>query len=357
MTAPFECGARLPEPAPSFEVAAPVAPQAVGKRYLLRPASELWAPLPPLRYIADPVIPRATVAELVAFGASGKTWLAVDLAVAVAAGRPWLGRWPCPAGRVAILDWENGDRELRRRLMAISPEELPGIEACTAPTISMTDEVFAAAIAAVATGRDLVIVDTFRAATGGADENDSTIRAPLDALRRVAEVTGCAFFVLLHARKSAPTAGQSDPREVGRGSSALFDAADVVLHVTATDGLLTIAQTKSRLGRAAEPIVVEIRDTTNGRVVLVANDANDAEAARHQRATDELTKIVLAVVRANPRASTRAVCELAHRNYGRVLAALDMLDRGGAVRNLSSSRKGASWVAVERAATPEREAP
>ena len=323
-------------------------PKAEPKRYILRPASELWAPLPPLRYVAEPVIPRATIAEIVAYGASGKTWLSVDLACAVAAGRPWLGRWACPVGRVAILDWENGDRELRRRLMAVSPDALEGVDACTLPTIAMTDAAFGAAILGVATGRDLVIVDTFRAATGGADENDSGIRVPLDVLRRVADATGCAFAVLLHARKNGPAGGgQSDPREAGRGSSALFDAADVVLHVSAEDGLLTLRQTKSRLGRAVEPVTVEIRDTADGRVEVVATDAIAAEQDRAQRATDELTDAVLAVVRANPGASTQTVCELSRKRHGRVAAALDMLTRGGAVRNMSSTRRSASWVAVE----------
>lgn len=75
-------------------------------------------------------------------------------------------------------------------------------------------------------GRDLLIVDSLRAATAGVDENDSAIREGLDMLGKASESTGCRSLVIHHARK--PSVDDSGGRCSIRGSSAIFDACDSV---------------------------------------------------------------------------------------------------------------------------------
>jgi hypothetical protein len=45
----------------------------------------------------------------------------VDLAISVASGTPWLGRFPCPnPGAVALFPGEEDAYELRRRFQAVA---------------------------------------------------------------------------------------------------------------------------------------------------------------------------------------------------------------------------------------------
>lgn len=107
---------------------------------------------PPRRFLVDHVrtgpggqeldragfLPMGEVCLLAAAGASGKTWLAVALALAVVARRPWLAgdghtsplRTTGQPGRVALVLAEDRADEIRRRIQAqvklerIRPEDL-----------------------------------------------------------------------------------------------------------------------------------------------------------------------------------------------------------------------------------------
>ena len=62
------------------------------------------------------VLPAGKVAMLAAAGGGGKSWLTVELGLAVAAGVPWLGFRVALPGRVALLLAEEEPAEARRRL-------------------------------------------------------------------------------------------------------------------------------------------------------------------------------------------------------------------------------------------------
>ncbi|MBN2196780.1 MAG: AAA family ATPase [Polyangiaceae bacterium] len=248
-------------------------------------AADLWAPLPDPVYVIDEVIREGSIVELIAYGGSAKTWMAIDAAVSVARGIPWLGRFAAERGTVLLLDYENGNYELRRRLQAVARARglvrpVEGIDALVMPSLYMTAPTFEPTISKLCEGRRLAVVDTLRAASPGVDENDSTMRAGLDGLRRIAETTGCAFLVLAHAKKTSGAKTEVDPREQGRGSSAIYDAADAVLHVRYVEGEpQRVSQTKARQGRRIEPFEVSVTDTANGGVLVQARALTPATVA------------------------------------------------------------------------------
>lgn len=51
----------------------------------------------------------------------GKTWLAIDWAVAIATGGVAMGCIPVEAGHVLYVDLENGPRRIQRRIRALFP--------------------------------------------------------------------------------------------------------------------------------------------------------------------------------------------------------------------------------------------
>ena len=53
----------------------------------------------------------------------GKTWLAIDMALAVAAGGAAIGTIICEQGDVLYIDMENGPRRIQSRISTLFPEE------------------------------------------------------------------------------------------------------------------------------------------------------------------------------------------------------------------------------------------
>jgi hypothetical protein len=313
-------------------------------------AAELWAPLEPPRYVISPVLRCGSVTLLSAFGGSGKSWLAIDALVAVASGVRWLGRFPTERGRALLADFENGSYELRRRLQAVTRARGLGtpelVEAAVMPPSYLSDPSWPDIAMEIARGRALVVVDTLRAGAPGLDENDTMIRMPLDAMRRAAEATDCAWLVLVHGKKLGGFARDIDVREHTRGSSAIYDAADAVLHVTYSgEGQpLTVRQTKSRVGRAVDPFCVSIADVFGG-VLMLAGDLPASGAEDPSAAFDGLCERVLMLARAHPASSGRTVAARVGGRTTRVYAALDHLAATGAVRNLGT-KTAPKWVPI-----------
>lgn len=331
------------EPPPGrFEDEAP--PAAQRRALEIIESAAIFAELEEPDYLIDGVIRRASVNEIVAYGQSGKTWFGVNALLSVAAGVPWLGRFACKPGKVLFVDYESGVYESRRRLKAnataLGFASVDGVGLISMPSVYMNSPKFEAVMLEACAGRDLVLIDSLKAANPGVDENDSNMRTGLDVLRRVGEKTGCAFLVLVHAKKTSASVNAIDPREAGRGSSAIFDAADVVLHVLYRENQpLLVQQTKARLGRPVEAFQVVISDVADG-VAVVGSDVPTAEAPSDK--FEAVCTKVLETVRAWPGESANEIRERLHIRITSVTAALKHLERHGAVKN-TGGKKDPAW--------------
>jgi hypothetical protein len=70
-------------------------------------------------YLVDGLWPADAYGVIGAQDKAGKSWAAADLAVSVATGTPWLGRFACESGAVHLLWGEGGAINLYRRLDAV----------------------------------------------------------------------------------------------------------------------------------------------------------------------------------------------------------------------------------------------
>lgn len=223
----------------------------------------LNAPLPPLSYLIDTLIVRGEVAMLVAHGGSLKTWVAFSLGLAVATGRPWLGRFAVGRGRAAIIDFESGDYEVRRRLKLLGARDEDvgsGLIWSSYPAAKLTDTETWIALAGL--NLELLIVDSFNAANPGEDENDARAALLLQCAGKFANATGTTVIVIHHARKGAG----GDAREVVRGSTAIFAACDRIFGFFETEardgGVVTsiVRSVKDGAGRRPSEFQVELSD-------------------------------------------------------------------------------------------------
>lgn len=255
----------------------------------------------PLTFVVDPLIGRGDVTMFVAHGNSLKTWLAFSIALAIASGRPWLGRFPTKQGKVAILDYESGEFEVTRRLklLGASDSELgERLLRCSYSGADLTKSETWLALAEA--GLDLLIIDSFNAASPNTDENDARAALMLQHAGRFAEMLICTVIVIHHARKGEG----GDERETVRGSTAIYGACDRVYRFGDLEKkdvapgsrlvLTTMYSIKDGAGQPPPPVRVELSDSGLRWVEGAEKPKDDEPSPENNR------EIVMTVVRANP---------------------------------------------------------
>jgi len=191
------------------------------------------ATFPPLKAI----MPGYVYAGFTAFAGRmklGKTWWAIDCAVAVATGGVAMGSIDCTQGDVLYIDLENGPRRIQSRIRALFPHdrELPDMSRLEWVTEApLLNDGFLGRLdrwrVSVADPR-LVIIDVLQRIKPSGNKNqnayesDYSIWAPL---QEWATRHGVAVLGLHHTKKG----GADDPLEALSGSNGLSACADTTI--------------------------------------------------------------------------------------------------------------------------------
>jgi hypothetical protein len=223
------------------------------KGFRLLTGDQIFAQLDPIKWVSPELCLGPGRPTLVpGYGYSLKTYSLQSMAVAIATGRRIWGEFRCVKGKVLHLDYEQGEYATRTRYQRLafglgaSPEELfESLSLACFPDVYLNSPGVEGTLCRLCDTFSLCIIDSFRAAVPGVDENDSGVRLYLDILTRVSERTGCAFVVVHHAGKDSP---DRDSRQSARGSSAIFDACGTVLKLAGK--------------KAFEPVKVELVKTS-----------------------------------------------------------------------------------------------
>ncbi|MCT8999122.1 AAA family ATPase [Chelativorans intermedius] len=185
----------------------------------------------PIRWIVPGYLPEG-FSVLAGRQKLGKTWLAIDWALAVATGGCAMGSIEVEPGDVLYLDLENGERRIQRRIATLFPGNLPDLSRLEwATEAPMVDGGLIEALEdwrqSVANPR-LVVIDVLQRikpagkASRNSYENDYSIWAPL---QKWATQHGIAVLGLHHTKKG----GADDPLEALSGSNGLSACADTTI--------------------------------------------------------------------------------------------------------------------------------
>ncbi|MBI1416075.1 MAG: AAA family ATPase [Limimaricola sp.] len=184
-----------------------------------RSAADLaGVPVPDRRWLIEGLVPDRNVTLLTGDGGTGKSLLALQMAVAVATGAEWLGQ-PVRAGRAVVVSAEDDADEVHRRLHGIALglgmglgdmprlvfRSLVGEGALLAEKgrTGFKPTALLAEIEAAAEGARLVVLDTLANFYPG-DENDRAQTTHfVDLIKGVALRARCAVLLLAHPSKSA----------------------------------------------------------------------------------------------------------------------------------------------------------
>jgi hypothetical protein len=163
----------------------------------------------------------------------GKSWLANDLGLAVATGRPWLG-FSTVRGDVLIVDNELHRETLANRLPKVAAARgIPMEEVRRAVMVRSLRGMLRdlkqleGYLLRFAPGRfKLIVLDAFyRFLPEGVDENDNGALALLyNIIDRLAERLGCAFVLIHHTSKG--NQASKDVTDVGAGAGTQSRAVD-----------------------------------------------------------------------------------------------------------------------------------
>ncbi|GAA4515248.1 AAA family ATPase [Brevibacterium yomogidense] len=206
---------------------------------------------PPTEYVVDGLIPEG-LTYIIAAPKIGKSWMVLDLAIAVSQGTPFLGAIPVKTRPTLYLALEDGPRRIQRRAQGLDCYTLPDnivfvhrvkSEDATALMTEFADY--------YAGQRPLIILDTLgkikpqKAPGAGAYEHDYAVSA---SLKDVADRADGSVVVVHHNRK----AGSDDFLEDVSGTQGIAGAADTIIVIR-----------RSRNSRDAE-LHVTSRDASEG---------------------------------------------------------------------------------------------
>jgi hypothetical protein len=197
--------------------------------------------IPPMKWAVEGILPEGACL-LAGSPKIGKSWLALNLALAVANGGVALGRIKVEQGNVLYLALEDGTRRLQsrqRKLMAslgISPPErivfFTRWPKCGEGGLGAIKE------AMTKHKPRLVIVDTLARIQDSPKGNDNKYLVDYQLVGSLQELgleMGIAIVLITHVRKSgAGKVRAADPLEEVSGTMGLTGAADVVLVLSKT---------------------------------------------------------------------------------------------------------------------------
>ncbi|MDO8491230.1 MAG: AAA family ATPase [Dehalococcoidia bacterium] len=150
--------------------------------------------------VVDGLLERGGLYGLASKPKCGKTLLAMNLAVDVSRGNPWLGR-PTRQGRAILFQLEDSERTLKKRLEAMTGGSFPQDLWIHATPFKLAPETYDATVEACR-GASLIICDPIIQAGEVQDWNSQAeVRGTYDLWRRLARDTDAAVVVAAHHRK------------------------------------------------------------------------------------------------------------------------------------------------------------
>lgn len=165
----------------------------------------------------------------------GKSWLALDIALAVARGSICMGDIECPQGDVLYLALEDNKRRLKSRIEKVSPPHCPDKWPHALDFATEWPRCDEGGLDALRDWLEskanprLIIVDVlaqFRSGRGGQESLYEADYRAVKGLQELAAEYGIAIVVVHHVRKGM---GDADPFERVSGTLGLTGAADTTI--------------------------------------------------------------------------------------------------------------------------------
>lgn len=229
---------------------------------------------------------------------TGKSLLALGLANAARAGTSFLGE-PVAKATVGIFDLENPLGEVHKRLrrVGLTHDDHDRLHYFHTPALNLATTEGAAQLNATIEHHqlDLIIIDSFRRAAPGVEENDSAaVSAFFAPLRRIIAGRRRTIIVIHHARKRTGGDQDTDPGQMTRGSGDFLAAIDSQLYLRRKEpGAFTLKHGANRRGLEHDSIVVRVSPAEDDTLTFT----NEGKAVAVDERREQLLDKILATLR------------------------------------------------------------
>jgi len=271
---------------------------------------------------------------------SGKTWLALELALAVASGQPALEHFAVPrAGPVLLFAAEDSPPMVRTRLEGLA--HIQGVRLEDVPVhlilasrlrLDTPDDQGRLADAVRKLRPRLLVLDPFVRIYGSIDENQAgDVARILGYLRELSRTHDLSILVVHHTRKAAGAAGQGGLSL--RGSGDFYAWTDESLTLRKHKGQLLL-DVEHRHAPSPEPLPLELRggDEDHPPHLAIGADGRPAEGI-------ELHEQIIEVLGREDGPVTQDVLRSGlHVRMQRLVDALRLLEQQG-----RAARSAAGW--------------
>lgn len=231
--------------------------------------ADLDAPGPEHEWLIKGVLTRAERSMMAGASQSGKSFLAIDMAMSIARGIDYFGRKVLRGG--VVYQAGEGGRGVKKRLRAYRryhgvdhAENLPFVLLPSPVDLYASEDMTEALIAEIRHWAstfpiplELVVIDTLSAATPGADENSSKDVGPVLArCERIATALNCHVMIVHHMNAEG-----SKPR----GHTSIFANLDNVITVSKIEGQHDHSNPNGRGRQIREAKVTKQKDGEDGQ--------------------------------------------------------------------------------------------
>ena len=325
----------------------------VKKQHLLESATFRLLPdyaiaeLPAPEFLVDGILPAGALSELHGHPGTGKTFVALSMAMSIATGRSWFGR-SVKAGPVVYVAAE-GKSGLSSRVEAWKRQH--SVRGTTdiyfpdrTPMLMLDYEArdLIEAISEMPEAPVLVVFDTLARVMVSGDENSSKDMSTLvQNADRIREETGAAVLFVHHSLKNGDTE---------RGSSVLRGALDAMIWLRTKGEQIELRCEKMKDAADFEPISLGLLEAHGSCVVI------DGATAKLHRLSDVSVKEraaleALAVVKVSGATEWRERTGLPERTFYNVVRSLSgkrLVERqqGGKRSPWTLTAEGNDWIAA-----------
>lgn len=324
---------------------------------------------PATPWLVQGLITEGGIVALATEPKSAKTWLATEIALAVASGTPACGEFPTVKGRVAYLYAEDMGRAIATRLrsLCVGAGRDP-VRACadlfvqpagrSLDVMSLDDCARVVASCRLIGQVRMVWLDPLRDVHAGDEDSSNDMAQVGKHLRAIATVLGATVGFVHHSAKSS---ADSRGRRLGqrmRGSSVLHGIVDSGIYLAdlETDDVGTFtnrveSQIKAAKGAGHFTLTLRIDDDAAGQAVKAAWSVSREVKTKADAGADKAAKAdeaVLARVRLGPpmsRSQLRAACGI---SVAPASEAIIRLLGTGAIVERDITEIGADMRAVKR---------
>jgi uncharacterized protein YnzC (UPF0291/DUF896 family) len=234
-----------------------------------------------IEWIAEGMVAKGTIGFVAGLPETGKTWILIDLAVEVARGGIWLGKFPVKQGKVLFVDQERFKGETQRRFRAVltakgcSPKDLNQdlfVRCGTTTRINLQHsfEAFKKELSSVMPS--LVIIDSFATFHTHEENNRQSIQEVLEKVKELRTEFGCTFLFIAHENKLAfqkeEDAGGPSIAQMS-GNIAIPAVAETVFTVRKQDSESSMVyNTKNTLAPSVAPFLVMVTDVNEEKTSI-----------------------------------------------------------------------------------------